>query len=155
MVKAVTEPKEKAKIAAKILLDLPAWFGIPEATKTYIDDSQTMPFFAYDLNQEAVGFISLKETSKYTVEIYCMGVLKAYHRKGFGKALIAAAEHYAVNQGYHLIQVKTVESGHYDIYDHTAQFYRTSGFKDFEVFKTLWDKHNPCQVLIKCLKHHQ
>ena len=154
MVKAIFQPEEKAMITRTILHDLPAWFGIQEATDNYIKESQTMPFFAYEINQTAVGFISLKETSPYTIEIYCMGVLKAYHHKGIGKALMRATEDYAVSKGYHYMQVKTVESGHYENYDQTAQFYRRVGFKELEIFKTLWDERNPCQIFIKCLKHN-
>ena len=50
--------------------------------------------------------------------------------------------------GYSFIQVKTVQMGKYEEYDHTNQFYISLGFKEFEVFPTLWDEWNPCQVYV-------
>ena len=35
---------EKKKISKKILNKLPSWFGIPEGTNEYIEESSSMPF---------------------------------------------------------------------------------------------------------------
>lgn len=51
----------------------------------YIEQSSLMPFFAAYVEDEPVGFIVLKETSSHTAEIYCMGVMKKYHRQQLGK----------------------------------------------------------------------
>jgi len=40
-----------------------------------------MPFFAIYEGRDSVGFISLKETSKFTAEIYCMGIKKRLSQK--------------------------------------------------------------------------
>ena len=95
-----------------------------------------------------MGFITLKETSDDVCEIHCMGIKKEYHRKGVGHSLFEAFEKLAKEQ-YEYIQVKTVESGHYAEYDQTVLFYKAMGFKELEVFPTLWDAHNPCLILIK------
>ena len=151
MIKEIINEATKATIATQVLLDLPEWFGIPESTKDYIEKSQAMPFFAkYDKDQ-AIGFVSLKETSPYTVEIYCMGVLKSYHRIGYGHALLEVAKEYAIKHGYKLMQVKTVKEGKYAIYDKTNAFYKALGFYELEVFPTLWDEHNPCQIFVKSI----
>lgn len=42
----VENPAEKAEISAHILHALPDWFGLPDSTQKYIDDSRNMPFFA-------------------------------------------------------------------------------------------------------------
>lgn len=151
MIKTIEKKAEKAAITRSILQQLPEWFGIEDATKAYIENSQELPFFAKVVNKKAVGFIALKATSNHTAEIYCIGILKNYHRQGFGKELVLEAENYAKQNGYRFMQVKTVESGHYTLYDQTAAFYRSLGFYELEVFPTLWDKHNPCQVFIKAL----
>lgn len=52
---------------------------------------------------------------------------------------------------YSFMQVKTVQMGRYDIYDDTNRFYRSLGFKEFEIFLTLWDEHNPCQIYVMSL----
>ena len=141
----------KAIIARSILESLPDWFGIPEATEEYIVDSKGKPFFcAYD-GERAVGFLYLKETGRHTVELAVMGVLKEYHRLGIGRRLFEEAKIEAKLQGYSFIQVKTVQMGRYDIYDDTNRFYLSLGFKELEVFPTLWDECNPCQIYIMAL----
>jgi GNAT superfamily N-acetyltransferase len=90
----------------------------------------------------------LKETSKDTVELYVMGVLKDFHRNGVGRELFNNAKKAAYNKGYSFIQVKTVQMGKYEVYDRTNKFYLSLGFKEFEVFPTLWDESNPCQIYI-------
>lgn len=151
MVKNIIDSKQKRQIAKLILLDLPEWFGIPEYTKDYIEKSSQMPFFAtYDQNQP-IGFAALKSTSQSTAEVYCMGILKSHHRKGYGQALMHALETYAKVQGFKFLQVKTVEQGRYDIYDQTNAFYKSVGFYELEVFPDLWDEWNPCQIFVKAI----
>ena len=141
----------KGIIARTILESLPDWFGIPEATEEYIDDSFGKPFFcAYD-DEVPVGFLYLKETGRHTVELAVMGVLKEYHRQGIGRKLFAKAKNEAKRIGYSFIQVTTVQMGRYDIYDGTNRFYLSLGFKELEVFPTLWDECNPCQIYIMAL----
>ena len=77
-----------------------------------------------------------------------MGVLKDYHRKGVGSALFKQAREVAKEHGYSFIQVKTVQMGRYEEYDATNRFYLSLGFREFEVFPTLWDEWNPCQVYV-------
>ena len=149
MIKEIVDQKLKAHITTLVLHDLPEWFGIPKATREYIENSQKMPFFAVYEADQPVGFVAMKETSPHTAEIYCMGIMKAYHRMGYGKALFAAFEQHAMEKGYKLLQVKTVEQGKYDIYDRTNDFYRSLGFYALEVFPTLWHEHHPCQVFVK------
>ncbi len=142
---------ERAYIARTILEALPDWFGIPEATEEYIADSKDRPFFCAYQDEKPVGFLYLKETGKHTVELAVMGVLQEYHRTGIGKALFCAAKEKAKRQGYAFIQVKTVQMGRYKIYDATNRFYLSLGFKELEVFPTLWDECNPCQIYIMAI----
>lgn len=79
-----------------------------------------------------------------------MGVKKAYHRLGLGSRLQATLEA-AAKLDYRFLQVKTVDEGHYDIYDQTIKFYQSVGFLKFEVFPELLDEWNPCLVLVKSL----
>jgi ribosomal protein S18 acetylase RimI-like enzyme len=151
MIKEINSAIIKKEIASQVLNDLPEWFGIPKYTNDYIEKSESMPFYAAYDEQEAVGFIALKETSEYTIEIFCMGVMKKSHHLGYGKALVHVAKTYAVQKGYKFLQVKTVEEGTYDNYDKTNAFYKACGFYVLEVFPSLWDKQNPCQVMVKSL----
>ena len=145
----VNDKNMKLNIATKVLNDLPEWFGIETSTLEYIHKSSELPFFAIYDDQDVVGFVSLKETSPYTIEIYCMGILKSHHRNGLGKILMDRVFIYAKDQHYRFIQVKTVKQGTYDTYDKTNAFYKSLGFYELEVFPTLWDEWNPCQVYVK------
>ncbi|MDO5755810.1 MAG: GNAT family N-acetyltransferase [Tissierellia bacterium] len=150
-IKEITDKKEKQQIAKEVLHDLPEWFGLPESTEEYINESQDKPFLASFHEKELVGFIVLSATSPDCADIFVMGIKKKFHRKGAGRQLMEAYEVLAKKKGYTYSQVKTLESGHYDEYDITNQFYTSVGYKSLEVFPTLWDEWNPCQVYIKYL----
>ena len=141
----------KKDIARAVLESLPDWFGIPESTEEYIADSSGRPFFCAYANDTPVGFLYLKETGQHTAELAVMGVRQEYHRQGIGRGLFEQAKKEAKRLGYSFIQVKTVQMGRYDIYDDTNRFYLSLGFKELEVFPTLWDECNPCQIYIMAI----
>ena len=147
----VEEAAEKQRISQSILEALPEWFGIPEAREQYIKEGVAQLFFAALDVKKAIGFLCLKETGKETVELSVMGVLKDYHRRGIGRKLFEQAKTAARNHGYSFMQVKTVQMGRYAAYDATNRFYRSLGFKEFEVLPTLWDERNPCQIYVMTL----
>lgn len=151
MIKQV-ETKDKKIIARKILEDLTEWFGLPDSRETYIQESEQQTMFCEVIDNVARGFICLKATGKDTLEITCMGVEKAYQRKGIGKKLFQAAYEYGKANHYSFIQVKTVVKGKYKEYDSTNDFYCSLGFKEFEVIPTVWDENNPCQIYIMAIK---
>lgn len=145
---SVEEAAEKQRISRSILEALPEWFGIPKAREQYIKESAAQPFFTALDAEKAIGFLCLKETGKETVELSVMGILKDYHRRGVGRKLFEQAKKAAGNHGYSFMQVKTVQMGRYAEYDATNRFYRSLGFKEFELFPTLWDERNPCQIYV-------
>ncbi|CBZ48623.1 GNAT family acetyltransferase [Streptococcus gallolyticus subsp. gallolyticus] len=150
--KEIIDDTEKQDITHFILGALPEWFGISEARKNYIKESAKCPFIAAYDKKHPLGFVYLKETGRDTVELFVMGVLKEYHRQGVGKALVLKAKEIATKKGYTFLQVKTVQMGKYDSYDSTNHFYLSLGFKEFEVFPTLWDDCNPCQIYVMALE---
>lgn len=149
MVCEIIDPEEKETIATKILFALPEWFGLPESTRTYIEESKAMPFWAAFWNGHPAGFLALKETSQATAEIFVMGVLPDFHGMGLGTELYFTFEENARRRGYLYAQVKTVQMGRYPSYDKTNRFYMTMGFAELECFPTLWDAWNPCQIYVK------
>lgn len=151
-VRYIIDPEEKEEIARTILNALPDWFGIPENTEEYIIKSKELPFFAYYKDNQYVGFITLKETSPYTAELFVMGVLKTYHHQKIGTKLFHQFTRYTQSKNYEFIQVKTVDAGHYEEYDKTRLFYEQMGFKKLETFPTLWDEWNPCLIMIQSIK---
>ncbi|WP_106461033.1 GNAT family N-acetyltransferase [Anaerococcus sp. Marseille-P3915] len=150
-VKEIKDKKEKEEIVRDILNDLPEWFGLAESTEAYIRDSQDKPFLAAFYEGNPVGFIVLNATSQDSSEIFVMGIKKAFHRQGAGRVLNEKYEILAKSLGNLYSQVKTVQSGHYEEYDITNNFYKAIGYKELEVFPTLWDEWNPCQIYIKYL----
>ena len=151
VIRQIDSDIEKASIARTLLESLPDWFGIPESTEEYIVDSKGRPFFCAYADDVPIGFLYLKETGRHTVELAVMGVLKEFHRQGVGRKLFMEAKNEAKRLGYSFIQVKTVQMGRYDIYDDTNRFYLSLGFKELEVFPTLWDECNPCQIYIMAI----
>lgn len=151
IIREITDKKEKEKISREILEDLPEWFGMMESTEEYITDSKDKPFLACFLEKDPVGFIVLNETSLDCAEIFVMGIKKKFHRQGAGEKLNQAYENLAKKLGYTYSQVKTVETGHYQKYDGTNSFYQAMGYKKLEVFPSLRDEGNPCQIYVKYL----
>lgn len=151
MIRKIEEKQEKMAIARAILEALTDWFGVPEAREQYTRETADWLMFADMEDGQPVGFLCLKETGKATMELALMGVLQPYHRQGIGRRLFAAARETAREMGYHFMQVKTVQMGHYEDYDRTNLFYRSLGFEEFEVFPTYWDEANPCQIYVMAL----
>ncbi len=148
----LVEEKEKGKIAREILQALPDWFGIEAATEDYVKTSKNLPFIALYHNEQPVGFVALKLHNPYTAEIYVMGILKEFHRKGLGKALVSEAEEFCLENKMEFLTVKTLDaSGESKAYEKTRKFYLSVGFKPLEVFPTLWDESNPCLFMAKSL----
>ncbi len=147
----ITDDISKQQIARDILESLSDWFGIPETREAYISDSAGRIFFSAEADGQHVGFLYLKPTGRDTIELAVMGVKQAFHRQGIGRRLFESAKAAACEQGYSFMQVKTVQMGIYEDYDQTNRFYLSVGFREFEVFPTLWDENNPCQVYVMSL----
>lgn len=147
-IQMLDDRQEKQRVARVILEALPEWFGIPEARENYIRESADEIMLVSSEGGEPDGFLCLKETGRDTLELAVMGVLKEYHRQGVGTALVQAAKRIARERGYSFLQVKTVQMGRYPEYDATNRFYLSLGFKESEVFPTLWDEWNPCQIYV-------
>ena len=151
IIRELADPKEKSAVARTVLEGLTDWFAVKESREQYIREAaERLTFAAFD-GDAPVGFLCLKETGKATAEIAVMGVLQPYHRRGVGRALFLSARSAAREKGYAFLQVKTVRMGVYPDYDDTNRFYQSLGFQEFEVFPTLWDEQNPCQVYVMSL----
>jgi ribosomal protein S18 acetylase RimI-like enzyme len=141
-----------ASLCEPILRSLPDWFGIESANAQYLQAMDALPTFLASRDGEPVGFLTLKENSPFTAEIYVMGVLLEFHNQGIGHAMLHQAEVYLQNQGIEYLQVKTLSAAHPDEnYAWTRAFYLTNGFRPLEEFKALWGADNPCLQMIKAL----
>jgi len=139
-----------SNLCEKVLKSLPDWFGIEEALKNYVEKSKKLPMLIALNDKNPVGFLSLKGHGKYTVEVFVMGIFPEFHGKGIGSLLLQAAEKQLVKKEVEYLQVKTVSSDREcKFYKQTRLFYEGYGFKQLEVFPDLWDKSNPCLLLVK------
>lgn len=152
MISYIENEDIKEKICNEILNQLPEWFSKKDGIMWYSKESRTSHLWAAIDGNKTVGFIVMKETSPYTVEINVMGVLKEYQRKGIGAELFKSFYKFAQNNNYEFIQVKTVKNGKYSSYDITNSFYKKVGFRELECLYDLWDKDNPCQIYIMSIK---
>ena len=151
-IKEVLSPEDKASICNSVLRALPGWFGIESAIVDYVNDVQPMLFYAAFDNDQPVGFIAIKRHNGYTSEVYVMGILMDYHRKGIGRKLIASCEEYCREAKMEFLTVKTLDESREDSgYEKTRLFYLSVGFKPLEVFPLHWDESNPCLFMAKCI----
>ena len=107
-IQEIKDSHQKAAIVREVLHDLPEWFGLPESTKEYIENSKRLRLWAAFSNEQVIGCIVSKETSEDTAEIYVMGVKKAFHKMGIGRQLFEVFEN-ELKRTYKYIQVKTVD----------------------------------------------
>ena len=153
MIEKIADANLKSEITTKILRQLPEWFGIEYYVNEYIKSVQNLPFFAYLINNEYVGFIALEAKTDINLNIHVFGVLEAYHRQGIGKKLIQESVKYAKENNYKYLTVKTVDDVVDDeSYRKTRAFYYAMGFERLEVFPTLWDEVNICLMMIYQIK---
>jgi coenzyme F420-0:L-glutamate ligase/coenzyme F420-1:gamma-L-glutamate ligase len=143
----IAQAAERSRIAEAVLRDLPEWFGIEESTRRYIEDAATLPTLAVEPD---LGFLCLKQHTPRAAEIYVMGVRRAQHRMGIGRALVAAAESWCRVRRIPYLHVKTLGPSRPDPgYDATRSFYEAVGFVALEELHGLWDEENPTLVLVK------
>lgn len=143
----VLDEKEQCE---EILRSVPQWFGIEEALVRYVADTAELPTFAVRSGNRLEAFLSLRDHFPKAWEVHCMAVRADARRQGLGRALLAHAEAWLVNQGVEILQVKTVaQKTKPSPYDETRPFYTAMGFAPLEVFPGLWAPQNPCLQLVK------
>jgi coenzyme F420-0:L-glutamate ligase / coenzyme F420-1:gamma-L-glutamate ligase len=143
----IAEPAERSRIAEAVLRDLPEWFGIEEANRAYIEAAARLPTFAVEPD---VAFLCLKQHTPRAAELYVMGVRREHHRRGIGRALVAAAEAWCRARGVRYLHVKTLGPSRPSRgYDATRTFYEALGFVALEELHGLWDEGNPALILVK------
>lgn len=143
----------RAAICREVLESLPEWFGIPASINTFALEADRLPMFACSEPAGVVaGFVSMKTHTPVAAEIYVMGVKRAYHRRGIGRALVEAAARLAASQGARFLTVKTLSPTRPDAgYAATRLFYEAVGFLPIEEITTLWGSENPCLLMLRPL----
>ncbi|MFP4078903.1 MAG: GNAT family N-acetyltransferase [Candidatus Izemoplasmataceae bacterium] len=142
----------KQQITKEVLDDLPEWFGIEEATQMYIDHVKEKPFLAVYDADTIVGFYALREENRDTLDMYVLGVKKAYHAQGIGAQLQTRVDTFAKEKGYRFLIVLTLsKSRPNQAYAKTRAFYERMGFRAVYENENIWDPSNPAELYIKVL----
>jgi GNAT superfamily N-acetyltransferase len=172
----VTSGEPAPDTVERLLRMLPRWFGIESSVLEYVAASRTLPaYLAWPDGTRADGTRAAGRRAAGTraagtqaaqpsgvllavrhfpasAEIYLMAVDPAWHRRGAGRALVAALEADLIAQGAEFLQVKTQGPGRPDAgYERTRQFYADVGFRPLEEIHGLWPGI-PCLIMIKSLQ---
>jgi GNAT superfamily N-acetyltransferase len=135
----------------RILRALPDWFGIESALVNYVEDARSHPVIGARVDQRVVGILVQHETSDVASEVHLLAVEPGLHRRGVGRALMAAAEARLTGTAVRLFHVKTLGPSDPDEhYARTRAFYESLGFLPLEELADLWPG-NPCLILVKPL----
>ncbi len=135
-----------------ILRLLPDWFGIEEAILKYEKEIEHLPTFLAKESRQVLGFLSLKQHTPFSAEIYVMGVHPELHHQGIGRKLVEIAEAHARGMNIEYLQVKTLGPSALDEnYARTRLFYQALGYRPLEELTQIWDENNPCLILVKRL----
>ena len=146
----------QSAVCEPILRSLPQWFGIEEANAQYLKDIEELPTFLASVDEQAVGFLTLRQHNEYAAEIHIVGVNPGAHRQGIGRALQSEAEAHLRQRQVEFLQVKTLSPAHPDEnYARTRAFYQAMGFRPLEEFPDLWGPQNPCLMMIKSLNSNR
>ena len=95
----------------------------------------------------------MKVNNQYTAEVFVMGILREYHKRGIGRALFDKVYTWAKNNGYEYLQVKTLDASHPDVhYAGTRNYYLSMGFRPLECIPELWGEENPCLIMVQHIK---
>lgn len=148
----VSDEAEKSRICRMILTSLPYWFGIQESIDDYCKGVKRHSFLKVSDETKIIGFVSIKINSEYAAELYVLGLLPEYHRKGIGTSLVQDIEADLKKRGFRYLEVKTLdESRESDEYRRTRLFYRKCGFLPIDTLYQEWGMENPCLIMIKSL----
>lgn len=151
-IRVVDRHHDREALAERVLRDLPDWFGIEEAILGYIAAAGRMPMLAAEADGAAIGFASLERATASAIDVHAIGVLRAWHGHGAGRALIEAAAERAWAEGCRLLTVKTLSSAHPDpFYAATRRFYERCGFVPVAELPELWGPDNPCLLMARVL----
>jgi GNAT superfamily N-acetyltransferase len=136
----------------RLLRALPEWFGIASAVEEYVQAAARLPTYLATSGATTIGALLVARHFAESAEVHLMAVDRGWHRRGVGRALLAACEDDLVADGVELLQVKTLGPARPDAgYAATRSFYAAVGFRRLEEIVGLWPE-NPCLVLVKVLQ---
>lgn len=135
---------------ARLLRELPEWFGIEASVSAYVEASRTLPTTAARLGNDVVGVCLVRRHNAVAAEIELLAVGRAFHRHGIGRQLLASVEDQLLADGVELVQVKTFGPSGFSVeYERTRAFYASVGYLPLEERTDIWGPENPCLISVK------
>lgn len=130
-VRALTDPGARTVHCRALTALLPGWFALPEANEHYATGIAGLDCYgAFDGTGACRGLVALKPHFAGALEIWWLAVDPAWHGKGVGTALMAAAEGFARDSGRVDMVVLTLSPESDDPgYGATRAFYAARGFR--------------------------
>lgn len=135
----------------RVLRSLPAWFGIYEATASYVEKAARLESFVARDDGAAVGVALVDRHFPDSAELALLAVHRDFRGQGIGRRLVAAVEEYLRTDDCGFLEVHTVGPSYADEgYAETRAFYTAMGFSPVHEFDRLdWD--GPTLLMIKNL----
>ncbi|MFI5317857.1 MAG: GNAT family N-acetyltransferase [Myxococcota bacterium] len=133
----------------RVLRALPAWFGIEDSNRAYVESLRRLPAAIAETHGAIVGFVALEVSNPGSIEIHVMAVAPDRHRHGVGRALVRWSREFAAARGAHWLHVKTRGPATPDPdYARTRAFYLAQGFEPLFESLSLWGPGNAALVLV-------
>ena len=146
------QPSGGGEVCRSILGALPHWFGIPDAVVDFVAAADRSPSVIASVDGKDIGITTIVSHSPYAAEVYVMGVLPEYRRKGVGSVMLRTVEAMLSRSGVEFLQVKTLSPSRPDVgYEETRAFHLAYGFRPLEEFPSLWDSQNPALQMVKAV----
>jgi ribosomal protein S18 acetylase RimI-like enzyme len=124
-----SDAAQRRRIVEDLTRRLPQWFGRPEANRNYAEQAENNEAWVARASGRPFGLLQLKRHGPGSAEIYWLGVAPEYHRRGAGRALVAAAERRLKEQGTRFLFVSTLHPDvDYEPYRRTRAFYEALRF---------------------------
>ncbi len=122
-------------VVEEVLRELPEWFGIEASIRDDAKHAGRHPTYtATDGHSAEVrGLLVLTSHGPTSAEVHLLAVRPAAHRRGIGRALMAAAERDLRDDGVAFLQVKTLGPSRPDRHDDaTRAFYLALDYSPLE-----------------------
>ncbi len=133
--------------------DLPEWFGIEEANRSYIQGLSELPSVVALSSDQVLGFASIRDHGARSAEIEVMAVARSAHRQGIGREMVRWVVDDCVSRGFSWLHVKTRGPSTPDPdYDKTRQFWEGVGFSRLFESLTHWGPEDAALVLVMTLQ---
>lgn len=138
---------DRSRVAEVVLRDLPELFGLDESTRAYVEEAAALPTFAVPPDR---GILCLKRHASPAAEISVLGVRRALHRQGLGRALVDAAETWCRRHGVRYLHVRTLGPSRESRGDDaTRAFFEALGFVALGELHGLRPEDDPTLILVK------